>query len=320
MSIVITEFMDEAAVDELRARFPTHYDPSLVDNPERLWTLLPKARALIVRNRTHVDAELLSAAERLEVVGRLGVGLDNIDVEACKARGIAVHPATGANARAVAEYVLTMTLTTLRGAYSRSYDVAVGRWPRPELVDGREAYGKLLGLVGFGDIGRLTARLAQAIGIEVVAHDPLLPDDSPVWQEHGVAPLPLVELLERADVVSLHLPLNEQTRGLFDRDRLFSMKPGAILINTARGAIVDEKALAAALYYRHLGGAAIDVFEQEPLPPTSPLVGLPNLWLTPHIAGLSAESNLRVSALIAQKVADTLAAAAGRPQTGESAS
>lgn len=307
MSIVITEFMDEAAVDSLRARFPTHYDPALVDNPELLRTLLPTARAVIVRNRTRVDTELLSAAPRLEVVGRLGVGLDNIDLEACKARGITVHPATGANARAVAEYVLTMTLTTLRGAYGRSYDVAVGRWPRPELVDGREAHGKLLGLVGFGDIGRLTARLAQAIGIEVVAHDPLLPDDSPVWQQHRVAPLSLDDLLARADVVSLHLPLNDNTHGLFDRARLFSMKPGAILINTARGAIVDEKALAAALHYGHLGGAAIDVFEQEPLPPTSPLIGHPNLWLTPHIAGLSAEANQRVSALIARKIGDALA-------------
>jgi (S)-sulfolactate dehydrogenase len=306
LSIVISEFMDEAAVDHLRAEFPTHYAPTLVDAPDRLRALLPQARALIVRNRTRVDAALLAAAPKLEVVGRLGVGLDNIDLDACRQRNIAVYPATGANARAVAEYVIAFSLFGLRGAYGSSAEVGVGRWPRPALSEGREAGGKTLGLVGFGDIGQLTARLARALDLRVVAHDPAYRDEAPLWAVQGVAPLGLNALLDQSDIVSLHLPLTTATRGLFGRENLARMKPGAILINTARGGIVDETALAQALRSGHLTGAALDVFDKEPLPAGSPLAGLPNVWLTPHIAGLSAEANGRVGALIAERVAAAL--------------
>lgn len=309
MTIVITEFMDEAAVARLNSRFSTHYDPALVDHPERLRELLPAARALIVRNRTQVGEELLAHGPRLEVVGRLGVGLDNIDSEACRRRNIRVIPATGANAQAVAEYVIAMALVTLRGAYGAGSEVGAGRWPRPRLSQGREAGGKRLGLVGFGDIARLTARLARGMGFEVMAHDPHVAADSPVWQESRVEPVALEELLAKADVVSLHLPLTGETRGLFGRERIAAMKPGAVLINTARGGIVDEEALAAAVRGGHLGGAAVDVFASEPLPAESPLAGLPNVWLTPHIAGLTAEANQRVSGLVADKVAAALAEA-----------
>ena len=306
MSIVISEFMDAAAVDSLRASFATHYDPTLVDAPERLRALLPHARALIVRNRTQVDTALLAAAPKLEVLGRLGVGLDNIDLDACRQRDIAVFPATGANARAVAEYVIATSLLGLRGVYGSSAEVAAGLWPRPALSEGREAGGKTLGLVGFGDIGQLTARLARALDLRVVAHDPAYPDNAPLWSAHNVQPLDLASLLAQADVVSLHLPLTAATRGLFGRENLARMKPGAILINTARGGIVDQMALAEALRSGHLAGAAFDVFDKEPLPAGSPLADLSNVWLTPHIAGLSAEANGRVGTLIAERVAAAL--------------
>jgi (S)-sulfolactate dehydrogenase len=306
LSIVISEFMDDAAVASLRRRFTTHYDPTLVDAPDRLRELLADARALIVRNRTRVDADLLAAAPQLAVVGRLGVGLDNIDLDACRQRAIAVHPATGANARAVAEYVIATTLLTLRGVYAASSEVGAGKWPRPALSEGREAGGRTLGLVGFGDIGQLTARLARALDLSVVAHDPAHADDAPLWAAHGVTPLALDELLARADVVSLHVPLTAATRGLFGRETLARMKTGAILINTARGGIVDEDALAAAVKSGQLAGAALDVFASEPLPAGSPLAGLANVWLTPHIAGLSAEANVRVGALVAERVAASL--------------
>lgn len=305
--IVISEFMDEAAVDRLRARHAVHYEPGLVERGEAIYPLLENARALIVRNRTRVDAALLDRAPQLQVVGRLGVGLDNIDLDACRARRIAVHPALGANARAVAEYVLAATLLGLRGAYDRSADTAAGQWPRNALSDGREAFGKTLGLVGFGDIGRLTAQLAGAVGLKVIAHDPALSPDDPLWVYRDVEPVGFGELLAKADVVSLHLPLTAGTRGLFGRETLARMKPGALLINTARGGIVDEAALAEALRDGPLGGAALDVFEHEPLPAGSPLAGLPNVRLTPHIAGLSREANVRVSQLIATRVADSLA-------------
>ena len=306
MKIVITEFMDETAVDSLRKNFAVVYDPALVDRRTELLGLLNDAPALIVRNRTRVDAELLAAAPRLRVVGRLGVGLDNIDVPACQARGIEVIPATGANALAVAEYVIATVMTLLRGATLSSAAVAAGQWPRPRLSEGRESAGRTLGLVGFGGIGQLTARLALAIGMRVVAFDPLLPAAAPVWAESGVARRELDELLAEADAVSLHVPLTDATRSLMNAARISRMKAEAVLINTARGGIVDEATLAEALRSGKLAGAALDVFEHEPLAAGSPLATAPNLILTPHIGGVTRESNIRVSTLIAAKVASFL--------------
>lgn len=300
--IVIAEFMDEAAVDTLRARFDVLYDAALADRRTELLAALADARAVIVRNRTQVNGELLAAAPRLAVVGRLGVGLDNIDLPACRARHVEVIPATGANALAVAEYVIATAMVLLRGAYLSTAEVAAGRWPRARLSDGRETCGTTLGLIGFGGIGRLTAQLAQALGMRVIAHDPLLPADSPLWAESNVGPHGVEELLPEADVVSLHVPLTDATRGLMNAARIARMKEGAVLINTARGGIVDQAALAAALHEGRLAGAALDVFEQEPVPAGSPLADAPNLILTPHIGGVTRESNARVSTLIADKV------------------
>ncbi|MBV7484539.1 hydroxyacid dehydrogenase [Bordetella sp. BOR01] len=308
MHIVISEFMDEAAVAALRADFDVRYEPDLVDRRDALLAALADADALIVRNRTRVDAALLAAGPGLKAVGRLGVGLDNIDVPACQAGGIAVLPATGANARAVAEYVMATALMLLRGAYQSSAQVAAGAWPRTELSNGLEAQERTLGIVGFGGIGRLAASLAQGLGMQVAAHDPLLRDEDPAWRATGVQALPLDALLARADVLTLHIPLTDATRNLLDAGRLASMKRGAVLINTARGGIVDEAALAQALRSGHLRGAAIDVFQDEPLPAGSPLADAPNLVLTPHIAGLTQEANTRVSGMVAQRVAQALQA------------
>jgi (S)-sulfolactate dehydrogenase len=307
MRIVISEFMDEAAVAGLAAQHDTRYDKTLVDRPDALAAAVGAADALIVRNRTQVNAGLLAAAPALRVVGRLGVGLDNIDVDACRARGIEVIPATGANAQAVAEYVIGAAMFLLRGAYASSAEVAGGGWPRPALSNGRELAGKTLGVIGFGGIGRLAGRLGRALGMRVIGYDAQIAPSAAVWGEAGAAPCSLDALLAQSDVVTLHVPLLAATRHLIDAARLRAMRPGAILINTARGGVVDEAAVAAALVSGHLGGAALDVFEQEPLAAGSPLAGCPNLLLTPHIAGVTAESNTRVSTLIAQKVAAALA-------------
>ncbi|WP_018912165.1 hydroxyacid dehydrogenase [Thiomonas sp. FB-6] len=301
-SIVISEFMDAQAVEDLRARFDLRYEPGLVDDAPALRQALAGAQALIVRNRTQVRAELLDHAPGLRVVGRLGVGLDNIDMDLCARRGIRVIPALGANAQAVAEYVIATAMLLLRGAYASSAQVAGGAWPRPALSEGREIGGKTLGLLGFGDIGRRTARLGQALGMQVLAYDPVVAAHAPVWRETGVQRRELDALLRECDVLSLHVPLTESTRGLLDAPRLARMREGAVLINTARGGVVDEAALADALRAGRLGGAALDVFEHEPLPAGSALAGVPRLLLTPHIAGLTRESNLRVSSLIAEQV------------------
>ncbi len=307
MRIVISEFMDDDAVAELARRFDVVYDRNLVDRPADLQARLAEADALIVRNRTQVDVALLASAPRLRVVGRLGVGLDNIDTGACDARNVEVIPATGANARAVAEYVVAAAMLLLRGAYQSSVDVAAGNWPRAALSGGREIQGKTIGLVGFGGIGRETGRLARAIGMRAVGFDPQVAADSPVWAQEQTTAMTFAEVLARCDVLSLHVPLTAGTRNLIDAAGIASMRPGAILINTSRGGVVDEGAIAAALAARTLGGAALDVFEREPLAAGSPLAGCPRLLLTPHVAGLTHESNLRVSTMIAEKVAAALA-------------
>ncbi len=304
--IIITEFIDQSAVDDLAADFDVVYDPTLVDQPERLLSIVGDAPALIVRNRTQVRGALLEAAGALTVVGRLGVGLDNIDMDACRARDIAVCPATGANNVSVAEYVVTTLLALLRGpAYGVSQVVLAGDWPRTDAI-GREGSGKTLGLIGFGAIGRDVAGRAAPLGMKIVAHDPLLAADDPAWKD--ATSMTMDELVANADVISLHVPLTDQTRHLIDAEAIVRMKPGAILINAARGGVVDEKALAAALKDGKLGGAALDVFETEPVSAQSGahLADIPNLILTPHIAGLTDEANLRTSDLTAANVRSVL--------------
>ena len=306
MRILITEFMDEPAVAQLAARHDVFYDPQLVDDAPRLLREAANAHAIVVRNRTQVRGELLGALQQCRVVGRLGVGLDNIDVAACEARGMTVIPATGANALSVAEYVVGSAMLLLRGVYQRSAEVAAGGWPRTALSNGREVSGKTLGLIGFGSIGQLTARLAQGLGMTVVAFDAMMDAANPAFAQAGVRCTALDELTATADVISLHVPLLDSTRDLFNARRIAAMKPDAVLINTARGGVVDEAALAAALKAGHLGGAAMDVFAAEPVPANSVWVDCPNLLLTPHIAGLTAEANERVSALIAERVLQAL--------------
>lgn len=301
--IVITEFIDRQPVERLKAHYVVHLDEELWRKPEQLQSLASDAKALIVRNRTQVDQALIDASPNLIAIGRLGVGLDNIAVEACKARGIAVLPAFGVNARSVAEYVLATGLVLLRGsALMGTSRVAAGEWPRTEMGLGREALGKTLGIVGYGSIGRATGELACAAGFETIAHDSVLAASGEVIGATRLVDLATV--LATADIVTLHCPLTEETRNLIAARELAAMRQGAILINTARGGIVNEADLAAALRSGHLGGAAIDVFSTEPV--TREVAGLfqgiPNVILSPHIAGITAESNARTSAVTVENV------------------
>jgi (S)-sulfolactate dehydrogenase len=308
--IVIPEFMDEAAVREGLEGFDVLYEPALGDRPADLAAAIREARALVVRNRTLVTAGLLDHGPKLVCIGRLGVGLDNIDLEACKARGVAVYPASGANDVSVAEYVIAAALMLLRGAYAASAEMIAGAWPRSRLM-GREISGKRLGLVGFGAIARETAKRAAALDMAVTAHDPFVPPEHPAWNQPTgrVVRLDLDELIAAADVVSLHVPLTPDTRNLIDAAALGRMKPSAVLINAARGGVVDEAAVAAALKAGRLGGAALDVFEEEPLSGARAAVfaGCPNLILTPHVAGVTHESNVRVSWVTVENVRRHLA-------------
>ena len=300
--IVISEFMEGSSVASLAESHDVVYDASLVDRPDELLQLVVEARALIVRNRTQVRGELLAAGARLSCIGRLGVGLDNINMPACRERGIAVYPATGTNDLPVAEYVIAAAMMLLRGAYSVTAEVAGGDWPRNRLMGGRELSGRRLGIVGYGAIARTTAVRARALGMSICAFDPYVPADDPAWGEAERLELPA--LLSTSDVVSLHVPLTDETRNLIDAGAIAGMKEGAILVNAARGGVVDEAALCEALKAGRLGGAALDVFANEPVTAESGQVfaNVPNLVLTPHIAGLTEESNVRVSSLIAEKI------------------
>lgn len=306
-SVVITEFMDPDVAGSLTNEFGGLYDPTLVERRDEIKSLLSDCRALLVRNRTGVDEDLLSLAPHLEVVGRLGVGLDNIDLEACRRRGIEVRSAVGANHVSVAEYALGAMFLLSRPALSASSDVAEGRWPRTTLPPGRELAGRVLGLVGFGLIARTLAVRARALGMHVQAFDPMLTFDDTAWAEHGVRSLDFEELMGTSDVVSLHVPLTPETRGLIDAAALDRLPRGAFLINTARGGIVDEQAIVKALKSGQLGGAALDVFETEPLPANDSMRGAPNLILSPHLAGLTEQSALRISQVVASAVRQVLA-------------
>lgn len=304
--IVISEFMDASAVARLAERHDVLADPELHADRAALGRSLATARALIVRNRTRVDRTLLEDATDLVVVGRLGVGLDNIDLDACGASDIAVRPARGANARAVAEYVIGAAMVLLRPALAHAADIVAGEWPRSELV-GSELGGRRLALYGYGATARRVAVLARAFEMEVGACDPWIAPDDPAWSAvHRYDSLEA--MLPTADVVSLHVPLTEATRHVVGADAFRRMKRGAILINAARGGVVDELALLAALDGGGLAGAALDVFEEEPPGPgrRASFAGRPNLLLTPHVAGLTAESERRVSSMVADEVLGVL--------------
>lgn len=302
VEVVITEFMDSEGVEQLAANHLVLYDPTLAGDANRLKGELANARALVVRNKTIVTAEVLDSAPDLRIVARLGVGLDNIDVVECEKRGVEVAPAIGANAAAVAEYVITALLMLFRGSFRLTTSVSDGRWPR-EAAIGREVMGKRLGLIGFGLIAREVARRAETLGMNLAAYDPYLAADDAVWD--GVERFEdISRMMAACDAVSVHVPLTEETRNLIDDELIASMRNTAVLVNTARGGIVQDRAVVRALREGRLGGAALDVFVDEPLDKGrgETYSNAPNLILTPHIAGITVESEVRTAKMTVDAV------------------
>jgi len=299
--ILITEFMNQNAVANLKKKYNVTYDKNLADHQETIPALMKNAQAIIIRNRTQITEELLKISTELLCIGRLGVGLDNIDLEACKKHNVTVYPATGANTNSVVEYVLTTALVLLRESYNRFDEMVSGAWPR-EKSSGNEIAGKTLGLVGFGEIAQKTSALAINFNMKVIAYDPFLNKTDPAW--NNVKNVSLEELLKTSDVISIHTPLNKNTRHLINSSNLIYLKPSAIIINAARGGVINEQALSQILRENKIKGAALDVFEREPMDEKtgSLFKGLTNVILTPHIAGVTVESNEKVSDMIALKV------------------
>ncbi len=300
-TVLVSEFMDGSALAFLENRLSVDYAPNLFDDQQTLMQRISAVDALIVRNRTPVTRELLNHAGQLKVIGRLGVGLDNIDLDAARQANIQVLPATGANAVAVAEYVMSALLHLRRPMTSGFQAMVGGDWPREQFIGG-EISGKTLGLIGFGQIAQIVAKRAAAFGMRIAYFDPYI--DASEHRSVATAVSSLDELLALSDSVSIHVPLTEDTHRLMNSQRLALMKSGAILINTSRGGIVDEKALIHHIQTGHLGGAALDVFEHEPLDELkgARFDGIDALILTPHIAGVTHESNRRVSQVTAENV------------------
>jgi D-3-phosphoglycerate dehydrogenase len=282
--ILVSDPLGAAGVAILRQGAEVDVRPGL--SPEELLGILPEYDALIVRSETKVTAAVLAAGSKLRVVTRAGVGTDNIDVPAATERGIVVLNTPGANTIAAAEHTLAVTLALLRQVPRAEASLRAGKWERRQFV-GSELYRKTLGLLGFGRIGREVASRAQAFGMEVLVYDPFV--SHAAAEAAGATALPLEAVIERADILSLHLPLSAETTGIVGARELARMKRGAVLVNCARGGLVDEAALAESLASGHLGGAALDVFAQEP-PIGSPLLALPNVVVTPHLAASTDEA------------------------------
>ena len=270
-----------------------------IKDPAELAARLGEVDALLVRSATPVTAEALAGATKLKVIGRAGAGVDTIDVDAATARGIAVMNAPDGNTLAAAEHALSLLFALARHVPRADAGMKAGEWPKAGLT-GFELEGKKLGVVGLGRIGATVARKALGIGMDVAAFDPFLPAAA---AGKGSVPLMTLDaLLAWADVVTLHVPRTKETTNLLDAARLRAMKPGAFLVNAARGGLVDEAALLQALDDGHLGGAALDTFATEPLPKDSPLRGHPKLILTPHLGASTGEAQQAVSTILARQV------------------
>jgi len=270
---------------------------------ERLHEALADAQALIVRSATRVDAELLAHAPRLKVIGRAGVGVDNIDMEAATAKGIAVLNAPAGNTISAAELTMALLLAAVRKVAGADRSMRAGDWNRKDFA-GTELQRKTLGLVGAGRIGGEVARRARSFEMKILAYDPYLPEGRA--DDLGIHLVPLDELIETADIISLHVPLTATTRGIIGEEQLERMKRTSFLVNVGRGGLVDEDALARALHEGSIAGAALDVFHEEPLPDSSPLREAPNLVLTPHLGASTAEAQERVAVEIAHAVRGAL--------------
>ncbi len=302
--ILITENISGVAVDELAARFGVVSRPDLWTKPAELLECVGDFRGLIIRNQTRVTREVLFAARKMVVIGRAGVGLDNVDVPSATEAGILITSTPDQNAISVAELAIGLMLSLARMIPAASADTKQGNWNRQTFL-GTELYGKVFGIVGAGKIGYLTARRAQALGMKVLAYDPFISRDNILLSELNAELLFLDELLSRADVVSCHLPATPQTTGLFNAAAFAKMKPTATFINTSRGEVVAERDLLAALKSGQIAGAALDVRATEP-PARGELELLPNIILTPHVAAFTHEAQARVTRAICEDVGRVL--------------
>ncbi|HEY5891280.1 MAG TPA: hydroxyacid dehydrogenase [Acidimicrobiia bacterium] len=301
--VLVTDKVAESGLAILNQddRFSVVYQHD--SNSEAFSQALNNANALIVRSATTVDAVMLDVGPNLRVVGRAGVGVDNIDIAAATERGVAVVNAPAGNTIAAAEMTMALILATVRQVAAADASIRAGRWDRA-FFKGSELRGRRLGLIGAGRIGAEVAIRCQAFGMEVVIYDPYLAPKRA--SEIGSRLTDLDEVIETADIISCHVPLTEETRGMIDADAISRMKPGTFLVNASRGGVVNESDLAGALASGHLAGAGLDVYDEEPLSPSSSLLSAPNLTLTPHLGASTHEAQNHVAVEVAEYVSRVL--------------
>ena len=303
MKILITEFINKNSLEDLNNNFEIKFDEKLWEKEEQLLEIIKDYDGLIVRNKTQVNKKILSNAKNLKFIGRLGVGLDNIDTEFCKSKNIHVQPATGMNADSVAEYVISSSMFLIKKIPMFHNGTVKGNWPRTT-IKSAEINGKCIGIVGLGTIGRKVADYSLKNGLNVLAYDPYIKklDDN----EKNYKLSSLENVFKDADIISLHLPLTEETKNLINKSSFSKMQKQPIIINTSRGSIVNENDLIDAYNQNIISGFALDVFENEPIKKDlyERITSEMNCILTPHISGVTTESNIRVSNFIVKKAID----------------
>ena len=300
IKILITEFIDSQSLQNINKKFDVIYKKDAWQNKDFLEKEIQKFDGVIVRNKTSLDKNILINASNLKFIGRLGVGLDNIDTEYCKKNNIIVQPATGMNSDSVAEYVVNSSLTLLKKSQIINEQTLQGKWPRTSIIT-KELKGKTFGLIGFGDISKKVLKLINVFDVACIAYDPFI--NSKQMEVDNIKKVSFDEILNLADIISIHVPLNNETKYLFDRQAFIKMKKQPIIINSSRGGIINEKDLIDAYRNKYISGFALDVFENEPINETfyKNISNDMNCILTPHIAGVTKESNLRVSNFIIDK-------------------
>ena len=300
-NILITEFMNEESVKTLKKNFNVKYDKNLFQNEKKIKEEISNFEAIIVRNKTQLQKTLLNNAIKLKFVGRLGVGLDNIDKEYCEKKNIHVQVASGINADSVAEYVIGSSLHLIKNITLFNNETKKGMWPRSSFKS-RELKEKIFGLIGFGATGKKVCKLAQSFGAKVISYDPYL--DKKLENEFNLQFMPLEDVIAESDIISIHVPLNNETKNLINTNVLKKMLKKPVLINTSRGSIVNEKDLINAYKNNIISGFALDVFENEPVDEKlySKIDDTFNCIITPHISGVTVESNKKISEFITNKL------------------
>jgi len=291
-TVLLTNYYTRKPLDVIRQELPSGFDLIALDRAgkEEVIRHADRADYILVGGRIPIDREVIQAATRLKMIQRSGVGLDNFDLRLLQERGIPVYVNPGVNARSVAEHTLMLMLAVLRRLPEADSGIRAGQWQKHELgIECRTLRDKTVGLVGMGHIGREVARLLDPFGVTILYHDSRRlteAEETSLKLRHCALP----ELMQQADILSLHCPLTAQTEGMIGREQISTMKPGSVIINTSRGRLIDEPALVEGLRSGHLRGAGLDVFAREPLSPENPLRALPQVVLTPHVAGLTIET------------------------------